>query len=171
MGLYGNQLTSMPAEIGQLMLASLPAEIGQLTDLSGDNQLTSVPAEIGQLMSLRVLSLTVDELAGRDAARRRTELYLSQTADERAGGDRAAHVADGVVPPWQSADERAGGDRAAHVAEGVEARLSLQELTSLLTSMPAEIGQLTSLVEFELERAAIWQLASLTSVPAEIYAV
>ena len=67
MYLGGNQLTSVPAEIGQLtslteldlhdnQLTSLPAEIGQLTsltelDLNG-NQLTSLPAEIGQLSSL-----------------------------------------------------------------------------------------------------------------------
>ena len=39
-----------------------------------------------------------------------------QSADESAGGDRAAHVAGGVGPKRQSADEPAGGDRAAHVA-------------------------------------------------------
>ena len=61
MNLRGNQLTSLPAEIGQLasltwldlsgnQLTSLPAEIGQLTSLTylnhGKNQLTSVPAAI-----------------------------------------------------------------------------------------------------------------------------
>ena len=64
--LGGNQLTSVPAEIGQLMslvrlflqhnkLTSLPAEIGQLTSLRmfylPDNQLTSVPAAIRELRS------------------------------------------------------------------------------------------------------------------------
>ena len=63
-----NQLTSVPAEIGQLtsleqlnldcnQLTSVPAEIGQLTSLRRlnlrRNQLTSLPAEIGQLTSLR----------------------------------------------------------------------------------------------------------------------
>ena len=62
--LEGNQLTSLPAEIGQLaslesltldhnQLTSLPAEIGQLASLKhlylGDNQLTSVPAAIREL--------------------------------------------------------------------------------------------------------------------------
>ena len=89
LSLGGNQLTSVPAEIGQLtslvelylhdnQLTSVPAEIGRLTSLERlllhDNQLTSVPAEIGQLTSLRVVP-------------------PRQSADERAGGDRAAHVA------------------------------------------------------------------------------
>ena len=97
----GQQLTSVPAEIGQLtslrelslsgnQLTSLPAEIGQLTSLDGltlateltmgggtnGNLLTSLPAEIGQLTSLRELDLQ------------------QQSADERAGGDRAAHLAE-----------------------------------------------------------------------------
>ena len=99
MNLGDNELTSVPAEIGQLtsleelslsdnQLTSVPAEIGQLTSLTelylSGNQLTSVPAEIGQLTALEELDL------GR------------QSADERAGGDRAAHVAEGVVPRRQS---------------------------------------------------------------------
>ena len=64
MNLNSNQLTSLPAEIGQLT---------SLEGLSLDrNQLTSLPAEIGQLTSLE-------------------GLYLGeQSADEFAGGDRAA---------------------------------------------------------------------------------
>ena len=96
----------MPAEIGQLtsleelylsgnQLTSVPAEIGQLTSLTrlilSGNQLTSVPAEIGQLTSLRSCT-------------------SRQSADERAGGDRAAHVAGEVGPQRQSADELAGCD-------------------------------------------------------------
>ena len=42
-----------------------------------------------------------------------------QSADERAGGDRAAHLAGEVATLVQSADERAGRDLAAHVAGGV----------------------------------------------------
>ena len=118
--LNGNQLTSLPAEtvrlaslerlsLGRNQLTSLPAEIWQLTSLTelnlGGYRLTSVPAEIGQLTSLQ------------DVVPQR------QSADERAGGDRAAHVAEGVVPQRQSADERAGGDRAAHVAGVVEPQL------------------------------------------------
>ena len=65
--LNDNQLTSLPAEIGQLTLL-------ETLNLRG-NQLTSVPAEIGQLTALRVLDLE------------------RQSADELAGGDRAAHGA------------------------------------------------------------------------------
>ena len=56
----------------------------------------------------------------------------------------------------QSADELAGGDRAAHVAE--ELNLGGNQLTSV----PAEIGQLTSLRELNLSGN------QLTSVPAAI---
>ena len=72
--LYNNQLTSLPAEIGQLNVAGgvgppgenqrtrVPAEIGQLTSLEeldlNENQLTRVPAEIGQLTSLEQTSTT-----------------------------------------------------------------------------------------------------------------
>ena len=48
-------------------------------------------------------------------------------------GDRAAHVADGVGPPRQSADEPAGGDRAAH-------SLTIEPRGNQLTSLPAEMA-------------------------------
>ena len=119
------------------------AGLGQLTSLErldlNSNQLTSVLAEIGQLTSLHTLELNgnqhsvpgdIGQLVADEFGPRR------QSADERAGGDRAARVAEGWneqpadgVPAeigrsrrwmcWaqrQSADERAGGDRADHVA-------------------------------------------------------
>ena len=73
------------------------------------------------------------------------QLYLhSNQLDEPAGGDRAARVAGVVEPQRQSADECAGGDRAAHIADQVE------PYDNQLTSVPAEIGQLTSLVRLFL---------------------
>jgi Leucine-rich repeat (LRR) protein len=68
----GNQLTSLPAEIGRLeklqtlslynnKLTSLPAEIGQLVNLQRfnllGNQLTTLPAEFGHLVSLQLLTI------------------------------------------------------------------------------------------------------------------
>ena len=48
--------------LGDNQLTSVPAEIGQLTSLRElvlyDNQLTSLPAEIGQLASLRCWTST-----------------------------------------------------------------------------------------------------------------
>ena len=78
-----DQLTSLPAEIGQLVslveldlggnqLTSLPSEIGQLTSLTQlnlyNNQLTSLPAEIGQLTSLTELWLSLNQLTSLPAA-------------------------------------------------------------------------------------------------------
>ena len=72
-----NQLTSLPAEIGNLknlqklhlwnnQLTSIPAEIGHLTNLRylslEFNQLTSIPAEIGNLINLQKLSLSYNQL-------------------------------------------------------------------------------------------------------------
>ena len=71
LGLNDNKLTSLPAEIGRLT---------SLTDVGlNDNQLTSLPAEIGRLTSL-------------------TSWPRRQPADEPAGGDRAAHLAEDVGP-------------------------------------------------------------------------
>jgi Leucine-rich repeat (LRR) protein len=73
----GNQLTSIPSEIGQLslleylwldhnQLTSIPSEIGQLLSLKSlnldNNQLTSIPSVIGQLRSLEHLSVTIISL-------------------------------------------------------------------------------------------------------------
>ena len=134
----------------------MPAEIGQLTSLKelnlNDNQLTSVPAEIGQLAALRQLFLNCNQLTSVPAEIGQltslTELWpRRQSADEPAGGDRAAHVAGGV-------DERAGGDRSA------QTQLFLHH--NQLTSVPAEIGQLTSLTHLFLDGN------QLTNVPAAI---
>ena len=104
-GLAGMVVT---LKLRKYKLTSVPPEIGQLTSLKelwlNDNKLTSLPAEIGQLTSLTTLHLEGNQ------------------ADEPAGGDRAAHLADDVAPRGQSADEPAGGDRAAHLADDVAPR-------------------------------------------------
>ncbi|MEM9117305.1 MAG: COR domain-containing protein, partial [Cyanobacteria bacterium P01_F01_bin.56] len=73
-----NQLSALPAEIGQLtnlqqldlsanQLSALPAEIGQLTNLQqldlSANQLSALPAEIGQLTKLTQLDLYFNEFS------------------------------------------------------------------------------------------------------------
>ena len=124
----GDRAAHVAAGVGLLdnQLTSLPAEIGQLTSLKvlylGGNQLTSLPAEslaahvAGEFGPRRQ---SADEPAGGDRAAHVAGVVgpLQQSADEPAGGDRAAHVAEGVGPQQQSADELAGGDRAAHVAD------------------------------------------------------
>ena len=119
----------------------MPAELTSLTELNlGYNQLTSVPAEIGQTSgTLTSMPAEIGQLS-----------LQRQSADELAGGDRAAHVAGEVGAQRESADEHAGGDWAARPRE------------NLLTSVPAEIGQLTLLTELYLNGN------QLTSVPAEI---
>lgn len=90
--LSGNELTTLPPEIGQLAqlkhlilgkwyynrekrrgeyigngLKALPPEIGQLTNLkklwASANQLSNLPAEITQLTNLRSLSLSNNQLS------------------------------------------------------------------------------------------------------------
>ncbi len=76
--LSGNQLTSLPPEIGRLTnlttlvlgfneLTALPPEIGQLTKLTGlglwENQLASLPPEIGRLTRLTELGFWGNRLA------------------------------------------------------------------------------------------------------------
>ena len=72
-----NQITSLPAEIGNLsalkdlrlgsnQLTSLPAELGNLIALEelllDQNQLTSLPAELGKLITLEWLDLSYNPL-------------------------------------------------------------------------------------------------------------
>ena len=98
-----------------------------------------MPAEIGQLTSLRLyLTQQLTSCRRRSAAHVAESCLGGNRADERAGGDRAAHLAEELAST-QQADEPAGGDRAAHLAD--ELRLEGNQLTSV----PAEIGQLTSL--------------------------
>ena len=97
----------MPAEIGQLaslrvvpqrhQLTSVPTEIGRLASLEklylDENKLTSLPAEVGQLASLTGCSSgNHDERAAEIGSSRRWRSCTStKSADEPAGGDRAAH--------------------------------------------------------------------------------
>ena len=76
--LSGNQLTSVPRQIGEVknlqwldlysnQLTSLPAQIGKLSNLKvlalSRNQLTSLPGQIGELKNLQTLLLSGNQLA------------------------------------------------------------------------------------------------------------
>ena len=78
LNLSGNQLSELPAEIGQLTqlqtltlndnrLIELPAEIGQLTNLReihlDNNRLRELPTDIGQLTNLLWLDLSGNQLS------------------------------------------------------------------------------------------------------------
>ena len=106
--LRGNQLTTLPAEIGGILqaathvileynqLVTLPTDIGNLTSLEelglGDNQLTSLPAEISHLAALQVLR-------------------LAQQADRPSGRHRPAGRAAAPRTPLQPADRTARHNR------------------------------------------------------------
>ena len=87
--LKGNQLTGLPAEIGQLtsletlglennQLTSVPVEIGQLTSLTVlgllGNKLTRVPAEFMDLTSLKQLGLNNNQLSEEEHVKRNREI-------------------------------------------------------------------------------------------------
>ena len=78
LSLIGNQLSTLPPEIGRLtaltrlylhgnQLSTLPPEIGRLTVLTelylGGNQLSTLPPEIGRLAALRELRLHENQLS------------------------------------------------------------------------------------------------------------
>ncbi|MHC4867621.1 MAG: COR domain-containing protein, partial [Planctomycetota bacterium] len=136
LNLRDKNLTSVPAEIGQLKdltrlnlsnnnLTSVPAEIGQLKNLTEldllDNNLTSLPREIGQLKELTGLYLGANNLSSLPAEigqlKELTGLYL--------GGN------DLTVLP-------------AEIGQLKNLR-RLHLYDNNLTSLPAEIGQLEKL--------------------------
>jgi Leucine-rich repeat (LRR) protein len=94
LNLRDNQLTSVPAEIGQL--TSL-----ERLDLDG-NQLTTVPAEIGQLRSLKQLWLHGNALTSVPAAIRELEaagcyVYLDDLDDDETRPRGAWLVGGSIV--------------------------------------------------------------------------
>ena len=151
--LSSSELTSLPAEIGQLtalrqldlqenQLTSLPAEIGQLTALRQldlqENQLTSLPAEIGQLTALTRLSLTNNQLTSLPAEIGQLTALESLDLD----GNELTMLLPEIFQ--------------------LTALENLDLMNNQLTSLPAEIGQLTALRQLDLQEN------QLTSLPAEI---
>jgi serine/threonine protein kinase len=160
--LQKKQLTSLPAEIGQLTnltsldlwankLTSLPAEIGQLINLTSlnlrANRLTSLPAEIGQLTRLTSLNLKGNQLA-----------------------DLPTEIWQLVNLTWLNLSD----NQIASLPVGIG---QLKILTSLnlggnqLTSLPKEIVQFHFLTSLNLRHnqltslpTVIWPLMNLTSL-------
>ena len=156
-------------------LTSLPAEIGQLTSLEElwlrDNKLTSVPAEIGRLTSLRGLNLERNQLTTLPAAIRELRaagcaVWLDDSVTTDEGDD------EGVLRTWRAMcpelQERWPEAARPEHWEGVEislngrvVELSLDDF-GLTGAVPAEIGRLSALMTMSLIDN------QLTSLPAEI---
>ncbi|XXQ34123.1 F-box domain-containing protein [Plasmodiophora brassicae] len=132
-----NELTSIPAEIGQLTslkelnlagnyLRSIPAEIGQLTSLKTlyllyNHDLRSIPPEIGQLTSLETLSLAVNRL-------------------------QSIPAEIGQLTSLKDLDLRDNELRSIPAEIGqLTSLVELMVQNNKLESLPAEMGQLTSL--------------------------
>ncbi|MBV6627743.1 MAG: leucine-rich repeat domain-containing protein [Rivularia sp. (in: Bacteria)] len=148
-----NELTALPAEIGQLSnlqslmlwenkLSSLPAEIGQLSNLQHlelhGNKLSSLPAEIGQLTNLQSLGLSYNQLSS-------LPVEFGQLSNLQYLGLEYNHLSSllaefGQLTNLQSLD------------------LSYNQLSSL----PAEFGKLTN-----LQSLKIWE-NELSNLPVEI---
>jgi hypothetical protein len=109
--LYGNALTSLPPEVGQLtalqslglhhnQLTSLPPWIGRLTALQDlgvhANQLTALPPEIGQLKKLRKF------------------LYLSENRLTLGGESRAIRYPTKASRPPSSKPQTANAQQRRH---------------------------------------------------------
>ncbi|MFB2836364.1 leucine-rich repeat domain-containing protein [Floridanema evergladense] len=150
------QLTSLPAQIGQLhsliwidlsqnQLTSLPAEIGQLNSLVvlnlSYNQLTSLPAEIGQLNSLVVLNLSCNQL---------TSLPVE------------------IGQLYSLAELDLSYNQLTNLPPDIGQLHSLKELylfNNKLNNLPAEIEELHSLKELNLDDNPIQDLSALANHP------
>ncbi len=174
--LSSSELTSLPAEIGQLTaltqlnlrdnrLTSLPAEIGQLTALTQlnlrDNRLTSLPAEIGQLMALTQLDLMRNYLTSLPAE---IGQLMALTQLDLMQNHLTSLLAEiGQLTALTQLDLR--NNHLTSLPAEIGQLMALTQLNLMqnhLMSLPTEIGQLTALTQLNL-----WD-NRLTSLPAEI---
>ncbi|MBP5973231.1 leucine-rich repeat domain-containing protein [Brasilonema sp. CT11] len=152
-GTIANNLSALPAEIGQLdhleelqvvdnRLSCLPAEIGQLTNLQSldlcFNRLSALPAEIVQLTKVQSLNLSNNQLSALPAEI--GQLTKVQTLNLSSNQLSALPAEIGQLTNLQSL------------------HLSYNQLSAL----PAEIGQLTNLQSLHL------RINQLSALPAEI---
>ncbi len=154
--LSDKQLTTLPAEIGQLVnlralylnhnqLTTLPPEIGQLASLIRltltHNQLTHLPAQIGNLANLTHLDLSNNQLTtlGRELGRLASLIQLDLSSNELS-----------ALPPELS-----------QLAKLAKLYLSNNRLSQL----PPRLGRLSSLTELDLANN---QLTALFAEPKEM---
>ncbi|KAF5420469.1 MAG: hypothetical protein C5S44_08435 [Candidatus Methanocomedens sp.] len=160
--LSGNQLSELPAEIGQLanittlklsanQLSELPAEITQLANLTtldlSRNQLSELPAEITQLVNLTTLDLSSNQLSELP-----TEIgQLSNLTTLNLRGNKLSDLPAEIT----------------QLAKLTTLNLSWNQLSEL----PAEITQLVNLTALDLSGnqlselpAEITELANLTTL-------
>ncbi len=164
-----NQLTTLPAEIGQLtqlqrlylegnQLTTLPAEIGQLTQLQRlyleGNQLTTLPAEIGQLTHLQGLYLEGNQLTTLPA-----EIgQLTQLQRLFLDGNQLTTLPAEIGQLTQLQRLYLEGNQLTTLPAEIGQLTQLQRLYlegNQLTTLPAEIGQLTQLQRLFLEENQI----------------
>ncbi|MEH2246542.1 COR domain-containing protein [Nostoc sp.] len=174
--LSGKDLTTLPAEIGQLsnlieldlrnnQLIMLPAEIGQLSNLSlldlSYNQLTTLPVEISQLSNLSQLDLTYNQLTtlpaeiGQLSNLSLLDLSYNQLTTLPAEIDQLSNLSLLDLSYNRLTTLPAEIDQLSN--------LSLLDLSyNRLTTLPAEIGQFSNLSQLSLRSN------QLTTLPAEI---
>ncbi len=171
-----NQLTALPAEIGNLtalkdldlgdnQLTSLPLEIWNLTTLRSldlsSNQLTSLPAEIGNLTALTDLNLHDNQLTAlpTEIWNMSTLIYLGLSSNQL------------TTLPAEIGNLTALETLGIHRNQLMSLPAEIGNLTTLtglmlgknpLTSLPAEIGNLSALTFLSLENTP------LTTLPVEI---
>jgi internalin A len=176
LSLAGLQLSTVPAELGQLshltvlylsqnQLSAVPAELGQLSNLTrlylSQNQLSTVPAELGQLSHLTVLSLHQNQLSTVPAELGQlshlTELYLYQNQLSAVPAElgQLSHLTRLYLYQNQLSTVPAELGQLSNLTE-----LYLSQ--NQLSTVPAELGQLSHLTVLSLDQN------QLSTVPAEL---
>jgi len=163
--LRGNQLSDLPAEIGQLsnlttlhlsgnQLSHLLAEITQLSNLTtlnlSDNQLSDLPAEIGQLSNLTTLDLSGNQLSDLP-----TEIgQLSNLTTLHLSGNQLSDLPAEIGQLSNLTTLNLSDNQLSDLPTEIG---QLSNLTTLdlsgnqLSDLPAEIGQLSNLTMLDLE--------------------
>ena len=164
LNLSSYQLTTLPAEIGELTnltklelagneLSSLPAEIGKLTKLTSLNlnatKLSSLPAEIGKLTNLTEINLDVNQLSSLPSE-------IGQLANLKELGLNGNQLSS-LPSEIGQLKNLTGLDLSCNELSSLPSEIGqLTDLTKLnlsgnqLSSLPSEIGQLTNLMELWL---------------------